>query len=74
MLNWGIAVQNEQQKSVAAQLVLQQGAIITQLNGKDYFRIEKKTSKFIYCKTLKYYFLFNRYIKWVTDKICVNRK
>jgi hypothetical protein len=33
---------------VAAQLALQQGAIITQLNGKDYFRIEKKTSKFIY--------------------------
>merc|ERR1712025_1446099 len=45
---FNIVAQSEQQKSVAAQLVLQQGAVITQLNGKDYFRIEQTTHKFIY--------------------------
>ena len=52
-----LAIQSPQEEAVAAQLVLNNGASVTKLNGKDYFRHEGQNSEFIYGKTFwKYYF------------------
>ena len=41
-------INSDQEEAIAAQLVLNHGAAVTKLNGKDYFRHEGTSSKFIY--------------------------
>ena len=46
-----LVINSDQEEAIAAQLVLNHGAAVTKLNGKDYFRHEGTSSKFIYGKS-----------------------
>ena len=48
-------INSDQEEAIAAQLVLNHGAAVTKLNGKDYFRHEGTSSKFIYGKNKPFF-------------------